>query len=389
MRNSKNTSQGIATILAIASVSVAFLAGCKEETPQPSAVARPALEVGVLEMHPQSVELKRELPGRTLAFRVAEVRARVNGIVLKRYFEEGSDIEEGALLYQIDPAPYQAVVDSAKANLAQVNANVAFAKQQEKRMRTLLESSAVSQQDYDSAKAACDAAVASVEAAEAAVRTAEINLGYTQVTSPISGRIGLSQVTEGAYVQAGTATLMATVQQLDPMYVNLVQPSSEAIRLKKALEKGSLSGVDAAETPVHLTLENGDAYGYTGKIQFSDVTVDARTGAVTMRVLVPNPDMDLLPGLFVRAEFAEAVNTNAVLVPQEGVSRNYRGEPTVWLAKDGIAKRVVIETSRTTGDQWIVTGGLNPGDLVILSNLQKLRPETPVKTIPWEKTSSN
>ena len=258
-----------------------------------------ALEVGIIEAQPESVAMIRELPGRTSAFKVAEVRARVNGNRKKSFFfEEGSEVEEGDTLYEIDPAPYQAAVDSAEANLAQVSANVAFTAQQEKRMRLLLENKAVSQQDYDSAKASYDAAKASVSAAEAAVRSAKINLGYTNVTSPISGRIGLSQVTEGAYVQAGTATLMATIQQLDPMYVNLVQPSSEAIALKKNLQNTKVNGVPLSESPVHILFENGDTYPHAGTIQFSDVTVSANTGAVTLRTLVPNPDQELLPGLF-------------------------------------------------------------------------------------------
>ena len=346
-------------------------------------MAMQPLEVGVLAVVPQNVEMVKELPGRTISYRVAEVRARVNGIVLERFFEEGSDVEKGQVLYQIDPAPYEAAVDSAKANLAQTDANVLFAQQQEKRMRTLLESHAISQQDYDSTKAAYDAAVASVSAAQAALRSAEINLGYTKVTSPISGRIGLSQITEGAYVQAATATLMATVQQLDPMYVNLVQPSSEAIKLKKSIQDGSLSEVGDSGLAVSIILEGGQPYAHTGKIQFADVTVDSRTGAVTLRALVPNPDMDLLPGLFVRASFSEAVDSNAILVPQQGVSRNYRGEPTVWIVKEGVAEQIVIQTERAVGDKWVVTAGLSAGDQVILSNLQKLRPGTPVKTIPW------
>lgn len=367
------------------------MTGCGEKTENTVAKAPAILEVGVVELKTESIVLTRELPGRTSAYRIAEVRARVNGIVQKRLFTEGDDVKEGQLLYQIDSAPYQAVFDSAKANLARAEAAAHFAQLQEERLKYLVSTNAVSQQDYDNAFASFQVAEADVAAAKAALQSADINLGYTKVISPIDGRIGLSEVTEGAYVQAGVATLMATVQQLDPIYVNLVQPSSEVLRLKHAFKEGTLKPDAASDfddetggTPVTLIMEDGIVYNNLGELQFSDVTVNRSTGSVTLRVLFPNPDMDLFPGVFVRARFNEATNPQALLVPQLGVGRNYSGEATVWVVVDGKAEIRVIKTDRTYGDQWVVTAGLDAGDEIIVTNLQRLRPNTPVTTVPWQ-----
>ncbi|MDR1279933.1 MAG: efflux RND transporter periplasmic adaptor subunit [Opitutaceae bacterium] len=333
------------------------------------------------------MSLTRELPGRVEAHRVAQVRARVNGIVQKRLFVEGADVKEGELLYRIDPAPYQAVLDSAKASLARAEANLKTARLQAGRYKDLVALNAVSQQQYDDAEAAVGIHTADVAAARAAITAAEINLGYTQVTAPIAGRIGLSDVTEGAYVQAAQATLMATVQQLDPVYVNLVQPSAELSRIKRAMESGAWKqGATAADgkTAVHVTLEDGAAYPHEGALQFSDVTVDRATGSVTLRALVPNPRGDLLPGMFVRASFIEGTLPDALLVPQQAVSRNYRGQATTWVVTpDGKAVNRIIGATRTWGDQWIVTGGLEPGDKVVVNNLQRIRADMTVTTVPW------
>ncbi len=363
-----------------------LLSGCRQSAPAGTPAGHP-VEVGVVTLGTAPVAQTRELPGRTAAHRIAQVRARVNGIVQKRFFTEGADVREGELLYQIDPAPYQAVLDSARAGLARAEANLTTARLQAARFKELVAVQAVSQQQYDDAVAAVGAYTAETAAARAAITSAEIDLGYTKVASPIAGRIGLSEVTEGAYVQAAQATLMATVQQLDPIYVNLVQPSAEVSRLKRALEKGILqSGAGKGGTPVRLLLEDGAAYEHAGALQFSDVTVDRATGSVTLRVLFPNPRGDLLPGMFVRARFDEGVNPEALLAPQQGVGRNYRGQPTAWVVTpDGKAENRVIETGPTHGDQWIVTGGLKPGDRVIVTNLQRIRAGTTVTPVPWKK----
>ncbi|WP_084442377.1 efflux RND transporter periplasmic adaptor subunit [Termitidicoccus mucosus] len=373
-------------VLPLAVLGSLLLAGCRQSAPVGAPAGHP-LEVGVVTLGTAPVAQTRELPGRTAAHRIAQVRARVNGIVQKRFFTEGADVREGELLYQIDPAPYQAVLDSARASLARAEANLTTARLQAARFKELVAVQAVSQQQYDDAVAAVGAGTAEVAAARAAITSAEIDLGYTKVTSPIAGRIGLSEVTEGAYVQAAQATLLTTVQQLDPIYVNLVQPSAEVSLLKRALEKGILqSGAGRDGTPVRLLLEDGTAYEHAGALQFSDVTVDRATGSVTLRVLFPNPRGDLLPGMFVRARFDEGVNPETLLAPQQGVGRNYRGQPTAWVVTpDGKAENRVIETGPTHGDQWIVTGGLKPGDRVIVTNLQRIRAGTTVIPVPWEK----
>lgn len=367
-----------------------LLSGCNEKSEPVTKSAPAPIEVGVVELKIEPVALKRELPGRTCSYRIAEVRARVNGIVLKRLFDEGNDVKEGQLLYQIDPAPYQATLDNVKANMARAKAAANYARQQEERLKFLVSTNAVSQQDYDNALAAFQVAEADVAATKAAVQSAEINLSYTKVAAPIDGRIGFSEVTEGAYVQAGMASLMATIQQLDPIYVNLVQPSSEVLRLKHALKMGELeqnAGKD--KTPVQLVFDDKRIYEHSGVLQFSDVTVDRATGSITLRVLFPNPDMDLFPGMFVHARFDEAISPRAFLIPQQAVTRNYRGEPILWVVEDGKAEIRTIKTNRTSGDKWIVTGGVEADEQVIVNNLQRLRPGTPVKTVPWQKQASD
>ncbi|WP_186144647.1 efflux RND transporter periplasmic adaptor subunit, partial [Burkholderia gladioli] len=275
-------------------------------------------EVGVVTVQPQSVPVVTELPGRTSAFLVAQVRARVDGIVLRREFTEGTDVKAGQRLYKIDPAPYIAALNSAKATLARAQANLASTNAQAARFKVLVAANAVSKQDYDNAVASAGQAAADVASGKAAVDTAQINLGYTDVLSPITGRIGISQVTPGAYVQASQATLMATLQQLDPMYVDLTQSSLDGLKLRQDIQSGRIktSGPNAAK--VKLVLEDGKTYPLEGKLQFTDVTVDQTTGSVTIRALFPNPNHVLLPGMFVRARIDEGSNDNAFLVPQIG-----------------------------------------------------------------------
>lgn len=341
------------------------------------------LEVGVLTVTTTPVTLTRDLPGRISAFRVAEVRARVDGIVLKRLFTEGSDVKEGQLLYEIDPAPYQAALDSAQAVLARAEANLESARLKEQRYKTLVDTRAISKQDYDDAVASQRMGEADVLAGKAAVETAQINLEYTKVTSPLAGRIGLSQVTEGAYVQAGSATLLATVQQLDKVYVDVTQDSGELLRLKRAIESGQLKADAAGKARVKLMLENGEILLEEGTLEVSDVTVNSMTSSVTVRAIFPNPRGELLPGLFVRARLEEGSTPDAILVPQLAVSRDPKGEPTALVVgANSTAELRVIETSRAVGNQWLVSSGLKPGDQVIINNLQKLRPGAPVKVAP-------
>ncbi len=358
-----------------------LFAGCKGKAAPPP-VAGP-IEVGVVTVAPTSVTLTRELPGRTSAFRVAEVRARVNGIVLKRLFEEGTDVKEGQVLYRIDPAPYQASLDSAKAMLARAEANVANAKLQAQRMTDLVKDNAVSRQEYDSAVAGLKASEADVGAGRAAVQTARINLDYTRVTAPVAGRIGRSSVTEGAYVQAGQATLLATIQQLDPLYVDLTQSSTEALDLRRALESGKLQRAENGGARVTVLLEDGREYGRPGALQFSDVSVDPSTGSIGLRAVVPNPGGELLPGMFVRARLTEGVNPRALLVPQVGVTRDQKGLPTALVVSpDRKVELRKIVTDRAIGDAWLVTSGLQPGEQVIVEGLQKVRPGAEVKPVP-------
>jgi len=338
------------------------------------------MEVGVLTIATAPVTLTQDLPGRTSAFRVAEVRARVNGIILKRLFDEGTDVKEGQALYQIDPAPYQAALDSALGTLARAEANLTTAKSKEQRSRQLLTSRAISKQDYDDALANQGSYEADVLSGQAAVQTARINFGYTKVISPVSGRIGISQVTEGAYVQESAATLLATVQQLDRVYVDLTQASSEFMRLKRDLASGRLKGDDAGQAKVKLILEDGTVYTEEGTLAVSDVTVNTTTNSVTVRAIFPNPQGDLLPGLFVRARLEEGTKSDAILVPQLAVTRNTKGEPTAMVVgADSAAEVRVLETPRSVGNHWLVTAGLKPGDQVIVDHLQMVRPGAPVK----------
>lgn len=345
--------------------------------------AQGPVEVGVVALAPRAVALTRELPGRVAPYRVAEVRARVNGIVLKRLFVEGSDVKAGQRLFEIDPAPYRAALASAKAQLARAEANVASARLQAQRYSELVEAHAVSKQEYDNAMASQKASEADVAAGRAAVETAAINLGYTTVTSPVSGRIGRSAVTEGAYVQASQATLLATVQQLDPAYVDVTQSSTELLRLKRDVERGTLERAGKEGVKVALVLEDGGAYDLPGQLQFSDVTVDPSTGSVVLRALFPNPKGILLPGMFVRARLEQAVNPQALLVPQQAVSRDQKGGASVLMVgAGGTAELRRIDVGEAVENSWVVTAGLQPGDQVIVDGLQKVRPGVAVKPVP-------
>jgi membrane fusion protein (multidrug efflux system) len=313
---------------------------------------------------------------------VAEVRPQVSGIVKKRLFTEGSDVKAGQLLYQIDPATYEAAFASAKASQARVEASLVSVRLTEERYRDLVKIKAVSQQDYDNAFAALKQAEADLAFAKAAIETARINLAYTKIVAPISGRIGRSTVTDGALVTANQPAALATIQQLDSMYVDATQTTADMLKLKQNLANGIMKKSSTAQ--VKLILEDGSKYPLTGTLKFSEVTVDQSTGSVILRAVFPNPNQTLLPGMFVRAVLEEGVNENAILVPQRGVTRNPKGDALVMIVgAEEKAEPRPIKVVRTVGDNWLVSEGLKPGDRVILEGLQKARPGTPVKAVPF------
>lgn len=339
----------------------------------------PPPEVGVVEVSKGAVALTSELPGRLEAIRSSEVRARVSGIVLQRVFREGSDVKAGDVLYRIDPAPYQAAYSSAKASVARAEANQMDAKLRADRANSLIGQKMISRQDYDTAMANAKAADADLAAAKAAQETARLNLGYATVTAPISGRIGRALVTEGALVGQGEPTPLALVQQISPLYVNFTQSSSEAIRLKQALETGKLKNSGGKVTVV---MEDGSVYPHTGKMLFTDLSVDPGTGAITLRAEVPNPDKLLLPGMYVRVRVEQAIDEQAVTIPQRGLMRNAQGA-FVMLVKDGKVAVQPVAVGSAQGDRWIVTQGLEGGEQLIVEGLQKIRPDMPVKAVPF------
>ncbi|SAI39298.1 acriflavine resistance protein a [Bordetella ansorpii] len=381
MKKNDLVSRG-ACALAVTALAVS-LAACGKQEQQQGPAAKP--QVGVVTLKTQQVSLFTELPGRTSAFRSAEVRPQVNGILQKRLFTEGGEVKAQQQLYQIDPALYQAQYDSSKAALARAEAQARTAVLLVQRYKPLAESRAVSRQTYDDAVAARDQAAADVQSAKAALDTARINLVYTKVLSPINGIIGRSAVTEGALVTANQTSPIATVQQIDPIYVDVAQSSVQLLRLKNALASGMLKqsgGEQAAE--VTLTLEDGTRYKQTGKLQFSEVTVDPTTGSVVVRAVFPNPDRQLLPGMYVRARLAEGVAPEGLLVPQRGVTRSPRGEPTALVvnAENKVEQRT-LKADRAVGDQWLVTDGVKPGDKVIVEGLQQARPGVEVNAAEW------
>jgi membrane fusion protein, multidrug efflux system len=365
-------------LISAATVAV-ILAACGQK---PSAPPPQTPEVGVVTVQPTTVSVTTELPGRTSAFLVAQVRARVDGIVLRREFVEGADVKAGQRLYKIDPAPYIAALNTAKAAVAKAQANVATQNALVARYKVLVAANAVSKQDYDNAVASQGQAAADVASGRAAVDTAQINLGYTDVVSPITGRIGLSQVTPGAYVQASAATLMSTVQQLDPVYVDLTQSSVDGLKLRRDLQEGRLQTSGANAAKVTLTLEDGRPYAEPGKLQFSDVSVDPGTGSVTVRAIFPNKDRVLLPGMFVRARIDEGTNNNALVVPQIGVTHDQKGQPVALVVgPDNKVAQVQLVTSGTNGSNWVVESGLKPGDRVIVHGTEKVKPGMTVKAV--------
>lgn len=364
------------------------LVGCGGEEGPKAPPAAPPVEVSVEVIKPQKVLYTTELAGRTSPFQIAEVRPQVNGIIQKRLFEEGADVKAGETLYQIDPSIYKANLDSAKATLAKSEANVAPARLKMKRFKDLVNISAVSRQEYEDAEAAYKQAEAEVGVNKAAVENARIRLAYTKVTSPISGRIGRSTVTPGALVTENQSTPLVTVQQLDPIYVDVTQSSTEVLRLKRALESGRLQRTDNEHASVQLLLEDGSPYAEPGSLQFTDVSVDESTGVVTLRAIFPNPRQELLPGMYVRAILNEGVDEQAILLPQRALIRDAKGNPTTNIvnAENKVEVRP-LKVGRTYGDAWVVLEGLAPGDKVIVEGLQKIRPGASVRIVEETPTT--
>ncbi len=352
---------------------------------QAQAPPPPVPEVATVTVSRQSVLLTTELPGRTAPYRIAEIRPQVNGLILKRLFTEGTDVTEGQGLYQIDPAPFQAALDNAKAALGRAEAHLPAVQLRVKRYKEALADKAVSQQDFDDAAAALKQAEAEVAYYKAMVESARINLSYARVTSPISGRIGASSVTDGAIVTAYQPVPLATIQQLDPMYVDIPQSATELLRLEKRLQAGQIKRNGTNVNTVRLILPDGSNYPNEGTLQFRDVSVDPTTGSVILRMVFPNPNGVLLPGMFVRGVVQEGVNDQAILIPQQTVGRDPKGNPIALIV--GVSNKVEqrqLVLDREIGDQWLVTSGLAPGDRVIAEGIQKVRHGVTVKEVPFE-----
>lgn len=378
--------QPLLKVLAIAG-STLVVAGCSPSSAEPPA-APPTTEVSVHTVTEQRVALTTELAGRTSAYMISEVRPQVGGIVKTRLFEEGSDVTAGQTLYEIDPATYRASVNSAKAALAKAEANQKVVSLRAARYSELVKINAVSKQANDEAVAELLQSRADVESARAALEMAEINLGYTEVKAPISGRIGQSTITPGALLSANQPDPLARIQQLDPVYVDVTQSSADLLRLRKALASGSLVSTEQARANVRLTLEDGSTYEHSGELQFSDVSVDPGTGMVTLRAVFPNPELQLLPGMYVRAMLEEGVRENAILLPQQGVTRNSLGDATALIVNsDGVVESRQLQVSRTLGDQWLVDDGIHAGERVIVEGVQKVQPGVSVTTVEAQRTA--
>jgi membrane fusion protein (multidrug efflux system) len=342
-------------------------------------------EVAIVTVNPERVVLTTELPGRISAYFVAEIRPQVNGIVQERLFNEGSDVKAGSVLYRIDPAPYQAAYDNAVAALARSEANLPPIRLKAERFRELIALKAISQQDFDNADAALKQAEADIDYSKAAVESARINLAYTRIKAPISGRIGKSNVTVGALATAYQGSPFATIQQLDPIYVDATQSSANLLQLKRNIAAGRIKGTGPDQARVKLLLEDGTPYPQEGTLKFSEVTVDPSTGSFILRMVFPNSKYILLPGMYVRAVVQEGVVDRAILVPQQGVSRDPKGNP-VALVVDGSGKveQRMITVARAIGDRWLVSEGLNPGDRLIVEGSQRVRPGAFVKAVPFD-----
>ncbi|MDD2390420.1 MAG: efflux RND transporter periplasmic adaptor subunit [Desulfobacterales bacterium] len=376
----------IAALVALTGLMV--FTGCRSDNSleaSESEGSAPVQKVAVVTMQPQQITLTTELSGRTSPYRVAEIRPQVQGIIQKRLFTEGSDVKAGDVLYQIDPAMYQATLDNAVAALCKAEANLPAVQSRADRYRELAVEKAVSRQDYDDAAAALKQAEAEIQYWKASVKTARINLGYTRIAAPISGRIGRSNVTEGAVVTAYQAMALATIQQLDPIYVDVPQSTADLLKLKERMQNGQLEKKTQSRKNVQLIMKNHTTYPVKGTLQFQEVTVDQTTGSVILRAVFPNPDNFLLPGMYVRAVFPEGIHHQALLVPQQAVSRDRKGNPLVFVVNsDNIIEQRMPALDRVIGDQWLVDSGLNQGDQVVVEGLQKIRPGSVVEPLPFQ-----
>ncbi|MEE4084290.1 efflux RND transporter periplasmic adaptor subunit [Pseudomonas viridiflava] len=368
-------------------LSISVLTGCgKPPGGPPPAPGTP--EVGILAVQAQRVVFSTELPGRTAPFMIAEIRPQVSGIVQKRSFTEGSTVKAGQVLYLIDPATYRATYNSDLAALAKAEASLTSVRLKNERYKELAALDAVSRQDYDDAVSSLGESRADVASAKANVESSRINLTYTQVNAPITGRIGKSGITPGALVTANQTSTMATIQQLDPIYVDVTQPSAALLRLKKSLSNGEIQKSGATAAKVRLKLEDGSLYPLEGTLEFSDVTVDQDTGAITLRAVFPNPNADLLPGMYVRAVLEEGFKEQGLLVPQQAVSRDSTGKPMAYVVgKDNTLERRELTTDRAIGDQWLISSGLNVGDQLVVDGQQRASAGAKVKTVPWKPQS--
>lgn len=364
-----------------------ILSGCGKKT---SGGVAQVPEVAIITIQTQQLTITTELAGRTSANLMAEVRPQVGGIIQKRLFKEGSDVKAGQVLYQIDPASYRVALDNAKAGLGRSESNLSSVRLKAERIKELLADKAVSQQDYDDAAAALKQIKSDIQFWQAMVETAKINLKYTTITAPISGLIGKSNVTEGVLVTASQPSALATIQKLDPMYVDVPQSTTDVLRLRRGVNEGSLEQNGENQKKVQLIMEDGTVYPMEGTLQFRDVTVDPSTGSVIVRIIFPNPKGILLPGMFVRAVVQEGVKKQAILVPQQAVSRDPKGNPFVLIVD--AASRVqlrILMLDRAIGDQWLVTSGLTPGEKVIVEGMQKAAPGTLVKAVPFTTGKEN
>ncbi|MBE0502122.1 MAG: efflux RND transporter periplasmic adaptor subunit [Desulfuromonadales bacterium] len=381
-RRSKSTTVCLLTTLFAALLLIA----CDQK--QQTAPPRPAPQVSFVTMQPEKLMLTSQLPGRTAAFRTAEIRPQVSGLIQKRLFTEGGMVRAGETLYQIDPAPFQIAVNNAAAALKRSESLLPSVRSRAERFEELLAAKAVSQQDYDDAVAALIQVEADILVWQAAVQAARINLGYTRVTAPISGRIGKSNVTDGALVAAYQPLPLATIQQLDPIYVDVPQSTTDLLSLKRRLQDGRLQhGID--QNQVELLFEDGTPYPLAGELQFSDVTVDPTTGSVILRALFANPDGMLLPGMFVQAVIKDGENAQALLIPQQGVARDPKGNPyALIVAADSTVEMRPLTLDRAIGSSWLVTAGIRAGDKVIVEGLMMLRPKTQVNATPFQSAET-
>lgn len=375
----KSSSIALSTMTAVVAL-VLWGCGDGDAAAQTGAATPPPAQVTVVTLAREDVALTAELPGRTVAPRTAQVRPQISGIIEARLFEEGGEVQQGQQLYQIDAARYNAALITAEANLRRAQAGLASRQAQFQRIQDLLKQKAVSQQQFDEAKAAFEETQAEVAVAEAAVTTAKIEMQYTQVSAPIAGRIGISNVTEGALVSAQQAQIMATIHQLDPIYVDLAQSAGAMLELRRQLLDGRLAL--SADAQVELTLEDGSVYEHLGSLRTAEMSVDESTGTVALRAEFPNPDHLLLPGMFVRARVQEAVRENALLVPQRGVTRDRQGQATALVVNDqNQVEQRTLQTERAVGDRWLVGTGLETGDRVIVEGLQKVAPGAQVNAV--------